>query len=424
MLTQTGLIEKLADYASKLIYLDAEADSIRKQSRSNLDVDINAHQPAFILGNKTSPQFQISHQNVVERVKGMDYAKLDAETVLLHHTPIDSAIATFEIWGSLLNGARLVIAPPAPLTARAIGQLIFQHQITTLWLPTRWFHQIVDTRLGDLKPICQLLVGGDILSVPQVQAVLQALPNCKLIQTYSSPSNPGFTCFYAITELSAISTAIPIGRPTTNTQVFILNRQHQPMPIGVPGELCVGGDQLTIVQPSSEAWIPHPFSDRPNAQLYQTGDLARYLPDGNIELVSVSDRSIKIGEWQIEFGRIETILSQHSAVQESVVLAREESPDICLVAYVVLKPDCTSTISDLRNYLKQKLPALMVPSAFVFLDSFPLTSNGNINHPLLPKPDFTQDHSLFFVASRDELEAQLIQIWKQLFNLSSIGIHD
>lgn len=432
VLTQTGLIEKLADYVGKTINLDVENQSIQQQSTSNLHVDTNVHQPAFVLGTATSPKVQISHQQVVRRCKGIDYAKLDAETVLLHHTTLDSAIATFEIWGSLLNGARLAIAPPETLNLEAIGNLICRYQITTLWLPTRLFHRIVDTRLDDLKSVRQLLVGGDVLSIPQVQAVLQALPDCRLIHTYSSPNTPGFTCFYPITELSSIDTAIPIGRPTANTQVLIFNRQHQPVPLGVPGELYVDGDGLIpTLQPltdgalTDEALIPYPFSDRPKAQLCKTGDLARYLPDGNIEWIGALDSLVRIGGWRIEFGRIETILSQHSAVRECVVVACENLPeDNCLVAYVVLKPDRTSTIADLRNYLKQKLPTLMIPSAFVFLDTIPLTPNGSIERLALPIPDLTKEHSQAFVASRDDLEAQLTQIWEQLLNIPSIGIND
>ena len=425
VLTQTSWLTNLTDFAGKTINLEVEEKSIQQQLNSNLDVPIGAYQPAFVLGT-TNPKFQIGHQKVVEQVKGINYAKLDAEVVLLHHTAIDSAIAAFEIWGSLLNGAQLVVAPPAPLTIESFGQLICQHQITTLYMPTRLFHRMADTRLNDLKSVRQLLVGGDWLSVPQVQALRQALPNCQLIHAYSSPCTPGFACFHNITELLSIETAIPIGRPTANTQIFILNRQHHPVPIGVPGELYVGGDGLFPAVRSSitEVLIPQPFSDRPDARLYRTGDIARCLPNGNIEWIGTLDRLVKIGGWRIEFGRIETILSQHPSVQECVVVAHEELPQAsCLVAYVVLKPDRTSVNFNLRDYLKQKLPALMIPSKFMFLDTIPLNSNGNVDRSLLPQPDLTKEDSPSFIASRDELEAQLTQIWEQLFNIPSIEIN-
>ncbi|XGV94366.1 MAG: condensation domain-containing protein (plasmid) [Leptolyngbya sp. BL-A-14] len=427
ILTQTSLPKKLNEYAGKTINLDIEQTSIQKHAPLNPQVNSNPHQPAIILGAVNSPKVQISHHEIISRVKGIDYATLDPEETVLHHAAPDSAIAIFEIWGSLLNGSQMVIAPSQIPTLETIGDLIDQHRITTVWLPTRLFHKIVDTQLETLKSVRQLLIGGDVLSVSQVQTVLDTLPNCKLTHTYSTPNTPGFTCFYPIAETPAIDTAIPIGRPTANTQVLILNPQHQPVPIGVPGELYVSAKELApTVQPSSTGLLnPHLFSDPPKAQLRKTGDLARYLPNGNIEWIGRSDDLVKIGGWRIEFGRIETLLSQHLAVQESVVIASKDLPEENgLVAYIVLKRDRTASMSDLRSHLRQKLPTLMIPSAFVFLDTIPLTPNGNVDRTLLPMPNLTQDQPQSFTASRDELETQLVQIWEQLFSLSAIGIND
>ena len=427
IITQTELTEKKADHTYISVSLDLKLQIIQKQSKSNLDLNINVNQPAFVWGVGSPTKIEVSHLDTVQSYKDIGFVNLDAEAVLLHHSVLESPISNFEIWGSLLNGTRLVIAPLELLDPECIAQLILQYQITTLWLPTRIFNRIVDTNLENLKSVRHLLVGGNVLSELQVTAVQQELSKCRLIHVYSPANIPGITCFYAVPESLLIDTVIPIGRPTVNTKVFILNSQLQSVPIGVPGEIYVDKACVSskFYPSNTDELISQHIKENFGKTLGKTGDLARYLPDGNIEWITKLTDLIKIGGWRIEPSRIEAVLNHHKAIQESVVIVRKDLPvEKSLVAYVVVKPGYVALPSDLKIYLKQKLPILMVPSTFVFLNEISLTSMGDVNLALLPKPNQTEDISEQLVQSRDRVEAQLTQIWNQMFNISSIGIND
>jgi acyl carrier protein len=222
-----------------------------------------------------------------------------------------------------------------------------------------------------------------------------------------------------------------IGRPIANTQLYILDGNLHPVPIGVPGESHIGGDGLArgyLNRPelTPEKFIANPFSEEPGARLYKTGDRARYLPDGNIEFLGRMDDQVKIRGYRIELGEIETVLSQHSSLREAVVLAREDSPgDRRLVAYAVAAPGCAPSVHELRSFLQQKLPEYMVPSAFVFLESLPLTPNGKLDRKALPAPDQTRPElEETFVAPRTPVEETLASIWSDVLKVDTIGIHD
>jgi surfactin family lipopeptide synthetase A len=244
---------------------------------------------------------------------------------------------------------------------------------------------------------------------------------------------------YGPTETTANATVgrivaeggISLGRPIVNTEVYILDSHLQPVPVGVSGELHVGGDALArgyLNRPdlTAEKFIPHPFSDEPGAHLYKTGDLARYLPDGNIEFIGRIDHQVKIRGFRIELGEIETVLSQNPAVRETVVMIREDNPeDTSLVAYVVPNQEPLPTASELRSFLKSRLPDYMLPSVFVFLDALPLTPNGKVDRRALPPPDPKRpDLSEGFVAPRTPTEKTIAQIWAQILKLEQVGIHD
>jgi acyl carrier protein len=222
-----------------------------------------------------------------------------------------------------------------------------------------------------------------------------------------------------------------IGKPIANTKIYILDANLHPVPVGVPGELYIGGIGLArgyLRRPdlTAEKFIPHPFSHEPGARLYKTGDLARYLPDGNIEFLGRTDDQVKIRGFRIELGEIEAILGQHPAVMETVVMAREESPgDKRLVAYVVPRQEGASTISELRSFAKEKLPEYMVPSTFVFLDRLPLTPNGKVDRKALPTPDQKRPKlEEVYVAPRNPVEEIIAEIWAEVLKVGKVGIHD
>jgi acyl carrier protein len=228
-----------------------------------------------------------------------------------------------------------------------------------------------------------------------------------------------------------VPTLIPIGRPIPNTQAYILDDHLNPVPIGVPGELHVGGAGLArgyLNRPelTAEKFMPHPFSSEPGARLYKTGDLARYRPDGAIEFLGRGDNQVKIRGYRIELGEIEAVLAQHPALQEAVVLARDDVPgDRRLVAYVVPRPDVPLPSADeLRQSLQQRLPAYMVPAAFVPLEALPLTPNGKVDRKALPPPDRSRAAQEALVAPRTPAEDLLAAIWADVLQVEQVGIYD
>ncbi|NES65552.1 MAG: amino acid adenylation domain-containing protein, partial [Okeania sp. SIO2D1] len=420
-----------------------------------LTVSITSEHQAYMMytsGSTGIPKgVNIRHQGVVRLVKNTNYINLTEEDIFLQLAPISFDAATWEIWGSLLNGGTLAVMPPHKPSLAEIGAAIKENQVTTLWMTAGLFQLMVEEQLENLKPVKQLLAGGDVLSVTHVQKLLEKLPECQLINGYGPTENTTFTCCFPVKADSNLEKSVPIGKPISNTQVYILHSNLQPVPIGVPGELHIGGDGLAIgyhnrPELTEQKFIPNPF-DNSKAQsavlgspqveqlckrvkiqkskLYKTGDLARYLPDGNIEYLGRIDNQVKIRGFRIELGEIEAVLAQHSNVREVVVIAREDIPgDKQLVAYLIIN-DAKTTINDLRSFLKTKLPEYMIPAAFVFLESMPLTPNGKVNRRALPIPDASSlVPESCFIAPRDSLELQLAQIWSEILGVSPIGVRD
>jgi aryl carrier-like protein len=225
--------------------------------------------------------------------------------------------------------------------------------------------------------------------------------------------------------------SVPIGRPIANTQIYILDKNLQPVPVGVPGEIFIGGEGVTrgyLNRPelTAEKFIRDPFSTDVNSRIYRTGDLGRWLADGNVEFLGRLDHQVKIRGHRIELGEIETALGRHPSVREAVVLAREDSPgDQRLVAYVVAAPNSKPPTTELRRFLQETLPEMMTPSAFVFLDALPLTPNRKVNRKALPTPEGERPElETAYVAPRSELERSFAAIWRELLHVEQVGLHD
>jgi acyl carrier protein len=225
--------------------------------------------------------------------------------------------------------------------------------------------------------------------------------------------------------------AVPIGLPIANTQLYLLDAHLQPVPIGVPGELYIGGvglarGYLNRPELTAERFVPNPFSTEAGARLYKTGDLARYLPNGNVEFLGRLDRQVKLRGFRIELGEIETVLRQNPAVRDAVVVIREdELGETRLVAYVVPKQEPIPTARELRSFLTSKLPGFMIPSTVVFLGALPLTPNGKVNRRALPAPDQGRtDLENPFVAPRSSVEERLAEIWTEVLKLEQVGVGD
>ena len=382
----TSAAEKWIGDPPIIVCLEQDAKAISQESAENPCSGATSDSLAYVCftsGSTGGPKgVSIPHRGVVRLVKNTNYVAISTSDVFLQFAPVSFDASTFEIWGCLLNGARLVVCPPEMLSLAELGSTIREHGISVLWLTAGLFHQMVDEELDSLKGVRQLLTGGDVLSVAHVRKALEALGEGRLINGYGPTENTTFTCCHAITRSSTEGRSVPIGRPISNTQCFVLDRSLQPAPIGVRGELFVGGDGLArgyLNDPelTAEKFIQNPF--RPGALLYRTGDFARYLPHGEIEFLGRVDHQVKLRGYRIELGEIEAVLKLHPAVRESVVVAREDVPGDRRLAAYVTPASASAEVGELRSFLKERLPAHMLPSAFVFLDAFPLSSNGKLD---------------------------------------------
>jgi non-ribosomal peptide synthase protein (TIGR01720 family) len=333
----------------------------------------------------------------------------------------------WEVWPYLISGASIhipdddTVADPSALMAWLVAQ-----EITLSFLPT----PLAEVALGQQWPsgirLRALLTGGDKLHKrpsPDLPFVL--------INHYGPTENTVVTTCATVPAQDETFAAPPIGRPIDNTQAYVLDRNLLPVPMGVPGELLIGGDSLALgylKQPglTAERFLPNPFSAAPGARMYSTGDIVRHLPDGNLEFLGRKDHQVKIRGFRIELGDIEAALGHHKAVREAVVVAREDLPgEKRLVGYVVAHRETPVTATELRTYLKERLPDYMAPASFVMLDSLPLTPNGKIDRRALPRTDHERpEQQKSFVAPRSAAEQTLAEIWTQVLHVDRVGVED
>ena len=265
--------------------------------------------------------------------------------VFLQFAPISFDAATFEIWGSLLNGARLALMPPARVSLQELALALKRYRVTTLWLTAGLFSLMVENHLDDLRGLRQLLAGGDVLSVPHVRRVVEELKDCRLINGYGPTENTTFTCCYPLKDLAKVNGSVPIGYPISNTAVYILDTWMNPAPIGVPGELYIGGDGLAhgyLDRPelNAERFVRNPFSPESGARIFKTGDLVRYRATGEIEFIGRMDNQVKVRGFRVELGEIEAALAEHPSVREAVVVARVDAESARTSTAVATVPTC------------------------------------------------------------------------------------
>jgi amino acid adenylation domain-containing protein len=371
---------------------------------------------------------EATHRGIVRLVKGTDYARSGPGEVILQLAPLSFDASTFEIWGALLNGGRLAVAPPGVPTIEELGAALRRHRVTTLWLTAGLFHDVVDHRIEVLRPLRQLLTGGDVLSPPRVERVLAALPGLRLVNGYGPTEGTTFTCCHRVSSPPPPGRSVPIGRPIANTRVYVLDRRLRPVPIGAPGELWIAGDGLARgyagrPELTAERFLVHRLSPALEERLYRSGDLVRWLGDGTLEFLGRLDDQVKLRGYRVEPGEIEATLARHPRVRD-VAVAAPRTPDgeRRLVAYVV--GDGPVDPRDLRTFLGSRLPEFMVPAAFVALDRLPLTASGKLDRRALPVPDEGVAPVSMADEPRDELERELVGIWQDVLSVSPIGIRD
>ncbi len=437
LLTQEHLLEQLSGLQVARICLEqfwAGAIDAGENSPTSIR-EANAENLAYVMytsgSTGTSKGVSITHRNVTRLVKETNYASLTAEEIFLQFAPISFDASTFEIWGALLNGGRLIgMAKETALDPQAFAGTLRRHQVTTLFVTTALFNQCVKEVSDIFQPLRQILFGGEAVDPQWVrEALVHGAPE-RLLHVYGPTENTTFSSWYLVHEVAEGAGTVPIGRPIANTQLYVLDQCYHPVPVGVRGELYVGGDGLArdyLNRPdlTAEKFVPDPFSTQPGARLYRTGDYGCYRSDGHLEFLGRSDRQVKLRGHRIELDEIEAVLRHHPALQEAVALLREDaSGDKQLIAYVVAQREQIPTTAQLRQHLAQRLPEYMLPAHILVLDQLPLTRNGKLDRQALPLPEALPGNTDVDSAAASPLEEILAGMWASLLGRSQVGRQD
>ncbi|RKG88709.1 amino acid adenylation domain-containing protein, partial [Corallococcus terminator] len=434
IVTREEVADALPGSWAQLVCVDSDAASIARRPTDNPGCAVDAEAEAYVLftsGSTGKPKgVQVPHRGILRLVLTPGFVNLSPDETLLQLAPLSFDASTFEIWGALLNGARLVLAPPEAPSAEALAALLERERVTTLWLTAGLFHQLVDTRLDAFAPVRQLLAGGDVLSAPHVARVMETHPGCQVINGYGPTENTTFTCCHPVPRGQDLRGGVPLGRPVRGTRVHVLNARMQPVPPGASGELYAAGDGLALGylnQPAltAERFVPDPFSDVPGARLYRVGDLGRLRADGTLEFLGRADHQVKVRGFRIEPGEIEAAVRRHPSVLDAAVVVHVLAGEKSLVLYVALEEGAHWTMEGVRSFLSDKLPAYMVPAALVVLPELPLTANGKVDRRALPAPDGERPElGTAYQAPRTPTEALLAAVSTQVLGVETVGIDD
>jgi amino acid adenylation domain-containing protein len=443
-----------ADAGVRCLIGDAQASATQAQGLGVKLLDVNeqgAMQPgaegaladaatdgeslAYVMytsGSTGTPKgVEICHRSIVRLVCDARYVQLDAGTRVLHAAPLGFDASTIEVWGALLNGGCCVLHDEDVPSGQGLARTIRSQGVHTAWLTAALFNAVVDDDPAHLAGLRELLIGGEALSIDHVRRFMQAVPDTALINGYGPTETTTFALTHriALTELAG-ACSVPIGRPITETALFILNRRGEPVPAGLVGELYIGGlgvgrGYLGRPELTAERFLPNDFSGH-GSKLYRTGDLVRLLDDGAVAFIGRADGQVKIRGFRIETGEIETALAAHDSVRACAVVARHE-PDrgTELVAYVVCTPQAWAPAA-LREHLGARLPEFMVPALWMRLDALPVTANGKLDRRALPEPRHERPDHLVqaYVAPRPGVEAEVAAAFARVLGIDRVGALD
>jgi amino acid adenylation domain-containing protein len=441
LLTQQQLVKTFPEHIAEVICLDTDWDLIAQQSQENLHSDIKPENLAYVLftsGSTGQPKgVAVEHRQLCNYLNAIvERLDLSACNSFAYLSTIAADLGNTTIFPSLCKGGCLhIVSLDRATNPEALADYFHYHPIDCLKIVPSHLANLLtsSSRPKQILPRQSLILGGDICSWQLIEQIRQLTIECQIFNHYGPTEATVGVLTYAIAPeyTEGYSDTLTIGRPLTNIQIYILDSHLQPVPIGVPGELHIAGvglarGYLNRPELTTEKFIPNPFSTDGDSRLYKTGDLARYLPNGNIEYLGRIDNQVKIRGFRIELGEIETVLNQHPQVHSVVVNAGADTPgDQRLVAYIVPQQNTAPTISELRQFLKAKLPEYMVPSAFVILEALPLTPNGKVDRRALPTPD-TNNKAMqaSFVPPLDIVEQKLAEIWAEVLKVYPVGVRD
>ena len=442
LVTQEKLAERLREFRGETICLDRERDDLDREEKRNPEPVNTPSDLCYVIytsGSTGSPKgVGVTHRNLANYALFIS-RKLRAREAQMHFATVSTLSADLGntcIFPSLISGGCLhVLEQDVVMDSAKLADYFSNQPCDVLKIVPSHLDALLGAAEGrNITPRKYLLLGGEMLSSEQFKRISTAAGTCRIINHYGpTETTVGSLTFDASdARLQEGARSVPIGFPIANTQVYVLDRHLRPVPLGVPGELYIGGAGVTSgylnkPEQTAERFITHTFADKNwTTRLYRTGDLTRRLADGSIEFLGRVDNQVKIRGYRIELGEIEAALQRHEGVRQAVVLAREDEPGHKrLVAYIVAAGNTTPAIPDLRAFVGKSLPDYMVPSAFVVLDALPLTTNGKINRQALPAPDQVRPElASRYVAPRNDVEKQLAEIWKQVLGVPKVGIND
>jgi amino acid adenylation domain-containing protein len=427
-----GIVLVTADTAAAMPRLDG-VDLVRVDTEPERPATVAAPPDAshplslayisFTSGSTGVPKgVGVPHRAVIRLVSDPNFASLGPGERLLQLAPVAFDASTLEIWGALLTGATVVVAPPGPLGLTEIASLLRSSGVTAAWLTAGLFHQLAEADIGALTGVPRLLAGGDVLNPDVVRAVLAARAGRPLVNGYGPTENTTFTACHVMTGPGPVGPTVPIGRPVQHTTVHILDERGRPAPVGVAGELYAGGDGLARgyagnAAATARAFVPDPYE--PGARLYRTGDLARWRADGTIEFLGRRDDQIKIRGFRVEPGEVEAVLRACPGVGAAVVVAAGEGAQRHLAGYVTPASGADPAAlrpSALREFVASRLPDYLVPAGFAVVDRIPLTANGKVDRAALPAPEPAGGETSGAPARppRGPTEQRLAEIWRPL----------
>jgi len=412
------------------ILLDKEFSKINLEQEIHPNIKISSMDNAYMMytsGSTGIPKgVMIPHQGVVRLVKDTNYIQIDEGQTVAFCAPTSFDASTFEIWGALLNGARLVICPPGKITPESVGSLVQKYNVTILYLTSGLFNLMVEERINDLQNLRYLISGGDVMSPHSAKKAVKTLQNTCLLNGYGPTENTVFTTVFEVPYNWDFDKSIPIGRAINGTNVYIMDKELSVVRDGQIGELVVDGLGVAKGYWNQADLTKEKFITINNRILYKTGDLGRKLPNGNIEYLGRIDSQVKIRGFRIELGEIENVILKDSNVKTCSTVVREDIPGgKRVVAYIVPIEHSNFGVAKLKEFLKQKLPEYMLPSNYVIMESLPLDSNGKVDKNALPTTIFDRyDLGITYQAPRTKNEKKLANVWRKLLHIKEVGTND
>ena len=432
LLTDASLQENL-DFRGTKILLDSAWPIIANEPEMAPQNDVTPEHLAYVIytsGTTGLPKgSMIPHRSIPGFMVGNQVMHLSSPLIHLQHSSRSWDALTLELWPALLYGGCCVLYPGDHPTLDQLAEIIHEHNVQTVWITASLFNTIINTQPEVLLGVEQVLCGGEALSLKHIQRALECLPGTHIVNGYGPSECTVFATGYSLESLHDTNwTSVPIGYALGDRQVYLVDTLTQLVPIGVPGELVIGGPSvprgyLGRATLTAEKFIPDPFSAQLGARLYRTGDLARYRPDGALEYLGRLDQQVKIRGFRIELAEIEMALAEHPAVRDVVVMVREDQPaDKQLVAYLIAQPSHSHpSVPELRARLRTTLPEYMLPAAFLWLTAFPLSPNGKLDRQALPAPSEWEEESDDLQGPQTPTEEMLVHIWMEVLGRRQIG---